>query len=115
MAIWYRAVAGDSSIVAPLLDEFVNPRGDAVTLAEKFERWERRKLERARVQAMREGKREGKREGVCHTMVTLMQKRFGSIPKDVRQKLDDASDAQMSRWAVRLLDAPTLEDVFKRA
>ena len=115
MAIWYRAVAGDSSIVAPLLDEFVNPRGDAVTLAEKFERWERRKLERARVQAMREGKREGKREGVCHTMVTLMQKRFGSIPKDVRQKMDDASDAQMSRWALRLLDAPTLEDVFKRA
>lgn len=127
MAIWYRAVAGDSSIVAPLLDEFVNPRGDAVTLAEKFERWERRKLERARVQAKREGLREGqqkgvklglregKREGVCHTMVTLMQKRFGSIPKDVRQKLDDASDAQMSRWALRLLDAPTLEDVFKRA
>ncbi|MEY2621889.1 MAG: hypothetical protein RIT26_1709 [Pseudomonadota bacterium] len=33
IATWYRAVAGNSSIVAPLLDELVNPKGDAVTLA----------------------------------------------------------------------------------
>jgi hypothetical protein len=134
-ATWYRAVAGDSSIVAPLLDEFVNPKGTAVTLAEKFEKHERRKLERARVEGLREGQRKGlelgqrkgmelgqrkgmelgQRKGSCNTLVTQMAKRFGRIPQDVRKKLEGATDAQIKRWAVKLLDAPTLDDVFKPA
>ncbi|MEY2621886.1 MAG: hypothetical protein RIT26_1706 [Pseudomonadota bacterium] len=44
-----------------------------------------------------------------------MSKRFGRIPQEVREKLEGATDAQINRWAVRLLDAPRLEDVFKPA
>jgi hypothetical protein len=91
IATWYRAMAGDSSIVAPLLDEFVNPKGDAVTLAEKFERAERRKLERARVQGVKKGLREAQRKGVCNTLVALMRKRFGKVPQDVLQPCSTSS------------------------
>jgi hypothetical protein len=77
------------------------------------------------VEGLREGQRKGmalgqrkgmalgQRKGSCNTLVTQMSKRFGRIPQDVRKKLEAATDAQINRWAVRLLDAPTLGDVFK--
>ncbi|MEY2661602.1 MAG: hypothetical protein RLZZ123_2774, partial [Pseudomonadota bacterium] len=133
ISTWYLAVVGDSSIVAPLLDEFVNPKGTAVTLAEKFEKHERRKLDRVRAEGIKIGKREGismgkregislgkreglaigERKGISKTLLTLLRLRFGRIPKGIQQKLSDATEAQIKHWVTRLLNAPTLDDVFQ--
>ncbi len=125
ISTWYLAVVGDSSIVAPLLDEFVNPKGTAVTLAEKFEKHERRKLDRVRAEGIKIGKREGismgkreglaigERKGISKTLLTLLRLRFGRIPKGMQQKLSDATEAQIKHWVTRLLNAPTLDDVFQ--
>ena len=42
----------------------------------------------------------------------LLQRRFGQIPDWAEQRLQTADPATLERWAVRLLDAPNLEDAL---
>ena len=47
------------------------------------------------------------------TMISkLLTKRFGVLAPDIEQKLTSAHSEQLERWALRLLDASTLDEVF---
>ena len=41
-----------------------------------------------------------------------LQRRFGPLPEWVEERLQGAGEAQLERWAERLLEAPTLAEVF---
>jgi len=72
-----------------------------VTAAEKI-------AQEARAKALVEGRVEGRRE----VLSKLLVRRFGELPESVQRCLRDASVEQLDDWALRMIDAATLEDVF---
>ena len=72
-----------------------------VTAAEKIE-------QRARAKALVEGMLEGRRAVISK----LLTRRFGVLPVSVQQLLREASEEQLDDWALRMLDAASLEQVF---
>ena len=42
----------------------------------------------------------------------LLAKRFGVVPPETEEKLQAADSDQLERWALRLMDANTVDEVF---
>ena len=60
------------------------------------------------------GRMEGRAEGRNAILSRLLSKRFGLDTLDIRmqERLRNASPEQLDRWAERILDAKTVDDVF---
>ncbi len=43
----------------------------------------------------------------------LLTKRFGELPETICQRLENADIEQMEQWVESLVDAPSLDAVFK--
>ncbi len=72
-----------------------------VTAAEKIE-------QRARAKALAEGMAEGRRA----VLSKQLTRRFGALPVSAQQLLREANEEQLDDWALRMLDAASLEQVF---
>ncbi len=59
-----------------------------------------------------EGKAEGEAKGRAALLARLLTRRFGRLPAAIGARLDAAPSDQLDRWAERLLDATSLDDVF---
>lgn len=59
-----------------------------------------------------EGREEGKAEGQRQLVETLLQEKFGPLSDEVRARLADAGEAQLTQWAKRFRKATTVDDVF---
>ncbi len=59
------------------------------------------------------GREEGKQEGVEKTVLLLLEKKFHYLPDKYKEVIHKANPEILNTWAIRLLDAKTLEDVFK--
>lgn len=51
-------------------------------------------------------------QGTRDVIRALLEKRFGSIPVWVEDRLTAASTAQLNEFALRLLDAQTFQQIF---
>jgi predicted transposase YdaD len=71
--------------------------------------------ERLRKEGRMEGKMEGEVLGRHAVLKRQLGKRFGKDILDIRtqERLRNASAEQLDLWAERILDARTLEDVFR--
>lgn len=58
------------------------------------------------------GRKAGEISGGRGVVHSLLERRFGSLPEWVEQKLNAGSAEEIERWGLRLLDAARLEDVF---
>jgi hypothetical protein len=71
------------------------------------------------VEGLRKGVVEGRREGVVEGQRTMLLKqlvaRFGALPDAVEARVRAADATQLDRWAERVLTAPKLDAVFRRA
>jgi hypothetical protein len=67
---------------------------------------------RAAAEGRKEGIKEGIKEGQQELLSTMLGGKFGKLPDWAVQRLGAASDADLRRWAERVLIAGTLEDVF---
>ena len=56
---------------------------------------------------------EGKEEGEQILLQRLLVKRFGALPLQVQQRLEQANAEQIEKWSDRLFDAADLEGIFK--
>ena len=65
-------------------------------------------MERGRVEGMERGRVEGERAVVER----LLRRRFGKLSKSASERLVTASTTDLERWADKVLDADSLEDVF---
>jgi predicted transposase/invertase (TIGR01784 family) len=89
-----------------------NKEGKVMTLADRLRK-------EGRIEGRMEGKMEGKMEGEVlgrHAVLQrLLGKRFGKDILDIRMqdRLRSASAEQLDLWAERILDATTIEDVFR--
>lgn len=62
-----------------------------------------------------QGREEGRERGelaLRSTLVRLLQRRFGEVSADVRARIDQAGLDDATQWIDRVLDAPTIDDVF---
>jgi len=77
------------------------------------EEWKRQGLDEGRREGLDEGRREGRQEGISHLLRRQMEKRFGVLPEEMIDRLAKASPAELEQWGENLLDAPSLEEVFR--
>ena len=59
-----------------------------------------------------EGRNEGRNEGRAALLSFQLERRFGTLPEWVQEKLALTQVIDLENWAGRLLDATTLEEVF---
>jgi len=64
-------------------------------------------------EGLREGEQKGKQEGERQLVMRLLERRFGKLPTAVKKRLGHATLSELEQWSVRLLDAHSLEDIFK--
>ena len=48
-------------------------------------------------------------------LVDMLEHRFGSLPAEVTQRVENAKRDELRVWSARLLDAKTLAEVFQPA
>ena len=65
-----------------------------------------------REEAREEGREEGREEARERLLLSLLRHRFGELPEAVVKQVEAGSAADVERWALRLLDARTLDAVF---
>jgi len=60
----------------------------------------------------KQGKAEGKAEGKASVLLRLILRRFGKPDPDIEARIEAASPSQLDRWADRILDAKSLDELF---
>lgn len=60
-----------------------------------------------------EGRREGHLEGEVSLLMRQLVRRFGTVSLDARRKIESGSETELERWGEQVLDAKTLDDVFR--
>lgn len=63
-------------------------------------------------QWIREGEERGKLEGKLETLRLLLSSKFGDVPESVQIRLQEGTDAELTRWIRRVLTAASLDEVF---
>lgn len=58
-------------------------------------------------------KQEGRQEGESILLQMQLERRFGPLPSRVQERLAQAFPEQLEIWGLELLDASTLDEVFK--
>nr|WP_242464409.1 DUF4351 domain-containing protein [Thiococcus pfennigii] len=62
---------------------------------------------------MEKGIAKGIGTGQVRLLRLLIQQRFGAPPPEVEARLQGATLEQLEHWALRVLDAATLDEVFR--
>ena len=62
--------------------------------------------------AQRKGMEKGIGKGQARLLKLLIQQRFGPLPEAVDARLQTAAPEQLDAWALQVLDAASLEEVF---
>ena len=52
-------------------------------------------------------------KGEATMLAGQLEKRFGKLPGWVAEKLGSAKEDELMAWSIRVLSAPSLDDVFK--
>jgi len=86
-----------------------------VTSVERFaiERGMQQGMQQGMQKGMQQGLERGRQLGETLLLERLLVKRFGSLPDELRGRLESATVEQLEGWAERLLDARSLADVFR--
>lgn len=87
---------------------------NAVMTAEKID-WSLRWKQVGREEGLQEGHDRGLHQGKAQLLQQLLIRRFGPLPDAVRRRLAEASDGELETWALNVLDAPSLEAVFRQS
>jgi hypothetical protein len=69
-------------------------------------------FDEGKAEGLAEGKARGEAAGEAKILTRMLEKRFGTIPTAVRQRILDANVATIEAWFERAFDAPDLTSVF---
>lgn len=72
-----------------------------------------RLIQKGRELGLKEGVREGRREELVRVLLRLMETRFGPLDAETAERCRKATDEELARLEARILDAPTVEALFK--
>ena len=69
--------------------------------------------QQSRMEGLQEGKLEGLQEGKLETLLSLIKVKFGKVNSEIESKIKNSTTAELDNYLIRLLTAPTVEDVLK--
>ena len=81
-----------------------------VTSAERF--GIEKGLQQGLAQGLEQGEQKGMQKGEAALLQTLLARRFGTLPDAVRARLASATVEQLESWALKILEAKSLDEVF---
>ena len=61
---------------------------------------------------IQEGQQKGRLEGETLILQRLLFRRFGPLPQEVLARIASASEAEITGWVDRVLEANCIEEVF---
>lgn len=64
--------------------------------------------------AKQEGRQEGMQQGIRALLTRQLNRRFGPLPPPAEERLAEASTSELDTWADRVLDARSLDEVFRQ-
>jgi hypothetical protein len=121
--VWIRRVLMQRMNPPEPIPEMDDNLEEAVMLAERISQWTEQAKHEGLMQGRMEGRMEGRREGESFGLLRgqaailqrLLLKRFGQqlAEERLREKLEHAQPEQLELWAERILDAQSLDDVFR--
>ncbi len=82
-------------------------------ITNRFEEWKERQRLAGVEQGMERGMAQGRLEGERKLVLRVIQHRFGDLPAAYRLRLQSASQAELEDLADRVLDASSLDDLFR--
>ena len=62
----------------------------------------------------KEGREEGLKEGQAAMLHSQLSLKFGPLPESIQQRLKNADSDTLQAWALALLQANSLDDLFGR-
>ena len=71
-----------------------------------------RYIEQGMKEGMQQGMEQGMQQGEAAVVLHLIERRFGPLSDDVRQRVTQADPNTLLQWSERILDANSLEDVL---
>ncbi len=77
-----------------------------------LERGLQRGLERGRAERLEKGIERGRSEALAELLLRQLSLRFGDVPGAVRERVRNASAAELEAWAEAVLVAMSLDDVL---
>ncbi len=104
-ALWIRAMVLRHSRNHLVLPKVRDLKELTMTLTDRFDAWAR--------EYEQNGLKKGIVQGEALLLQRLLARRFGPLPSDVVAHLGAATTEQLERWGDRVLDAASLEDVFR--
>jgi flagellar biosynthesis/type III secretory pathway protein FliH len=93
----------------PILNDIM----DHKVLGREFKRGLQEGRQEGWQEGREEGRQEGREEGERKILRRMLERRFGTIPELVEQRLSACSEPEIEELGVRLLDAESLEDLLK--
>jgi flagellar biosynthesis/type III secretory pathway protein FliH len=92
-----------------------------MSLAERFDEWAKEHEQKGREEGREEGIEKGREEGIekgiekgeALLLQRLLVRRFGALPNEVVNQIATAASGQIETWGDRVLDAATLDEVFR--
>jgi hypothetical protein len=76
-------------------------------------KWTQTYFDQGKVEGLTQGRAQGRTEGGAKVLVRLIEKRFGAVSPQLRQRIFSADVATLEAWVVRVSDAPDLQSVFE--
>jgi len=87
----------------PLLDDIL----DHPVFGREFKRG----LQQGREEGLEKGLEKGRHNGELALLMRQIEKRFGSVPESLRERLANMPDSEIESVGLRLLDARTIDDL----
>ncbi len=100
-AIWIRAVLLRQSKHTLVLPKVNDLKELKMSLAERFDEW------------AKEHEQKGVEKGEALLLQRLLVRRFGALPNEVVNQIASATSEQIETWGDRVLDAATLDEIFR--
>ena len=69
-------------------------------------------LLRGEQDGLQKGLQKGQLKGAAEVLAAQVLRKFGHLPDWARVRMKEADEATLNRWALQILDAPRIEDVF---
>ena len=112
-AIWIRALLLSQSRHTLALPKVPDLKELKMTLAERFDQWAQKYEQIGIERGIEKGIEQGIEKGEALVLQRLLTKRFGTLPGELVVTISTAPAAQIDVWVDPVIDAASLEEVFR--
>ena len=107
-AVWLKRVLLPRRVPGAVFPEVVELQEVRTMLAERVKEWTQEWVQ----QGLQQGRQEGRQEGEASLLLRLLERKFGLVPEEVRQRVSSADPETLLVWGERVLTAERIEEVF---